>query len=118
MAPPTTWLTVERAQPVVPLLLMVCRLKPPTKEPQGMLAVLSRSPMFLAFDEVVVVLLDHRSPVGSTSPIKVKPPVPAGGSCLLVPPPGTKPLVWPANILIAPGVDGPYWSPQALSLIA
>src|ERR1700679_4163396 len=118
MAPPTTWLTVERAQPVVPLLLMVCRLKPPTKEPQGILAALSKSPMFLAFDEAVVVVLEHRSPVGSTSAIKLKPPVPSGSSLLLVPTQGTKPLVWPANMLIAPGFDGPYWSPHALSLIA
>src|ERR1700722_12214118 len=97
---------------------MVCRLKPPTNDPQGMLAPLRRSPMFLAVDETVVVLLEHGSPTGSTSPVSVKPPVPSGSSLPLVPNPGTTPLVWPANMLSAPGVDGPKVSVQALSLIA
>jgi len=112
-----TGLMLLRLQPVVPLLLMVCRLKPPTNEPQGMLAALSRSPMFLAVEETAVPG-EHTSKVGSTSPISVMPPCPSASSLPLVPTPATMPLVLPANISSRPGVDGPKASPQALSLIA
>src|ERR1700742_1132610 len=112
----TPWLFTP-AQPVEPLSLMVCRLKPPTNEPQGMLAVFRRSPMFLAV-ELPEVPVEHTSKVGSTSLISVKPFWPSACKDELVPTPAAKPLVLPANMLIAPGVDGPYWSPNMLSLIA
>src|SRR5689334_18282902 len=119
MALPTTWLCVERLQPVVPLLLMVCRLKPPTNEPQGMLAALSRSPMFLPFEWPCEVVLEHTSPVGSISPIKEKPPWPSASKAELpVPTVCTQPALVPANMLAMPGVDGPKVSAQELSLIA
>ncbi len=55
-------------------------------------------------DEVV---LEQMSPVGSGSPITVKPPFPSG----MTPLPGLTvlmtPLVWPETRLMAPGVDGP-----------
>ena len=73
--------------------------------------------MFLAFTEAEVPG-EQMSKVGSTSPIIVKLPCPSASSLLLVPTPGTTPLVWPANISSAPGVDGPKVSPQKLSLIA
>src|ERR1700678_868406 len=115
-----TGATVLRAQPVVPLALTACRLKPPTNEPQVRLAALSRSPMLLAVDMTVfdAVGFEQTSPKGSSSLVSVKPPlpsatVPAGVTAGLV-----TPLVVPANMLSRPGVDGPKLSVQALSLIA
>src|SRR5215475_8633518 len=99
---------------------MVCRLKPPMKEPQGILAVLSRSPIVLTFGKLpwAVVGLEHKSPVGSISPIMVIPPLPSSIRLPVVMEfVFVTLLVWPANILSAPGVDGPYWSAQELSLI-
>src|ERR1700712_3751155 len=119
---------VLRWQPVLPLLLMVCRLKPPTNEPQGILPALSRSPMFLAVIWTWTDGLEQTSPAGSISPMSVKLPslfgTPASADSRSWPiaevdvPGGTptgsvKPLVVPANMWIAPGVDGPKVSVQA-----
>src|ERR1700722_2035716 len=106
-----------REQPVLLLSLMVCRLKPPTNEPQGILAALSRSPMFLLVIWTCDVLLEQVSPAGSVSLISVRPPCPSA-IVLVEPTTLTAPLVVPENMLIAPGVDGPKSSVQALSLIA
>src|SRR5690349_7480329 len=119
MALPTTALCVERLQPVVPLLLMVCRLKPPTNEPQGILAALNRSPMFLPVKWPCEVVLEHTSPVGSISPINEKPPWPSATTLPpIAPVVCTQPAVEPPNMLANPGVDGPKVSVHALSLIA
>src|ERR1700722_15321719 len=120
-----------RLQPVEPLSLMVCRLKPPTNEPQGILAALSRSPMFLLVIWTCALGLEHTSPNGSTSPVNVKlpslfrtPASPAVSSAAItetgVPAAAgnVAPLVCPENISSAPGVDGPKVSLQELSLIA
>src|SRR5262245_37917162 len=78
VAPPS-WLRVEGAHPAAVLALMVCGVEPAMKEPQGILAVLSRSPIVLAFGKLpwAVVGLEHKSPVGSISPIMVMPPLPS-----------------------------------------
>src|SRR5271170_1323085 len=128
-----------RPQPVEPLSLMVCRSKPPTNEPQVILAALSRSPMFLEVIVAAMVVLEQVSPAGSRSPTSVKPPWPSGTAApaaarsgpmaaIVLGVPGgrragertgtVKPLVWPENISSAPGVDGPNVSLQELSLIA
>src|SRR5271156_2677802 len=128
-----------RLQPVEPLSLMVCRLKPPTNEPQGILAALSRSPMFLLVIRTWIDGLEQVSPLGSISPTSVKPACPSGtaapaaassgpiAAIVLGVPGGRRagamtgnvaPLVWPENISSAPGVDGPKVSLQELSLIA
>jgi hypothetical protein len=83
--------TVERAQPVVPLGLVMVRSKPPSNQPQVSLAVLSRSPMFLPDRLIDEVVLEQMSPVGSASPISVSPPFPSA----MTAPPGLTVLTTP-----------------------
>src|SRR6202042_3435274 len=124
-------------QPVEPLLLIVCRLKPPTNDPQGISAAFKRSPMFLPVSWVAINVLEQVSKAGSISPISVKPPCPSGTAApaaarsgpiaaIVLGVPGGRsagertgnvaPLVCPENISSAPGVDGPKVSLQELSL--
>src|SRR5579859_1268650 len=130
---PPVWPGLPNLQPVLPFALMVCRLKPPTNEPHGILAALSRSPTFLLVMPTVRLVAgpEQTSKVGSMSWISVRLPSglgtaspsakmavvnaadPTGGTT--VPsknfaPAGavkTAPLVWPAHMLSKPGVDGP-----------
>src|ERR1700732_2258751 len=79
---------VTPLQPVDWFSFEACRLKPPTNEPHGILALLSRVPIFGAFDMIVVpdppgwTAGEHTSRVGSKSAISVKssakPVVPSG----------------------------------------
>src|SRR6201999_347616 len=96
---------VERAQPTVPFGLTVCRLKPPMKPPHVRPFALSRSPMFLFFDDITAVgglfaAIVQTSPVGSRSPIIVKPPAESGIALGEVPPVTTAPLFWPETTSI------------------
>jgi hypothetical protein len=62
---------VLREQPVVPFSFTVDRLKPPSKKPQLMPAVLSRSPMLTPSICALLLAEAQVSPVGSTSLIRV-----------------------------------------------
>jgi hypothetical protein len=76
--------------------------KPPWNQPHVVPLALSRSPIFLFFGSVDVVVsrVSHLSPVGCGSPMTVVLAVTAG---LVV----VKPWVCPATRLSAPGVEGP-----------
>src|ERR1700761_2898004 len=103
---------VERKQPVVPVALRTVRSRPPTNEPHGIFAVFKRSPMFGADDWAVPLVgsvVEHTSPAGSISPISVKLSWRSfsrfGLGLVLAPSTCVQPLVVPANMLIAPGVE-------------
>src|ERR1700733_1163369 len=90
--------------------------KPPSNQPQVMLAVFRRSPTFLPAISVVGAVVDEQmSPCGSLSPNIVKPPWPSATMLLMVlvglvpllAAKPTAPLVWPEIRLTAPSVDGP-----------
>ncbi len=79
--------------------------------------------MFLLFDDIAAVTvlpaaIVQTSPVGSRSPIIVKPPAESGIALAEVPPVTTTPLFWPEMTSSAPGVDGPYVSVYAFWFIA
>src|ERR1700733_1726985 len=87
--------------PVVPLELVMPRLKPPANIPQDTPALFSRSPMFLP---VIWTVLgeEQTSLVGSSSPMRVKPPWPSATTPLAAPDEAIAPLVWPETRLTAP----------------
>src|SRR5579859_7263829 len=102
---------VLRLQLVVPLLLVIPRLKPPSNQPQVTEAEFIRSPTFLPVKKPLSVLLEQVSPLGSTSFVRVLPPWPSLTKYVVrLWAVEMKPLFWPEMRLMAPGVDGPYWS--------
>src|SRR5581483_5152546 len=86
---------------------------PPWNQPQVIPFAFKRSPTFLLFGSVEVVLsrVSHLSPAGCGSPITVRFNVTAG---LVV----ANPCVWPEMRFRAPGVEGPKTVLKELSLIA
>src|ERR1700733_5332995 len=94
---------VVRAQPVVPLLLVTLRLKPPEKNPQLTPAAFSRSPIFFPPMLTFALADEHTSLAGSSSPISVYPLCPSA-----TPPDAAPavyvatPFVWPATRFSAP----------------
>src|SRR5580692_4632720 len=97
------------------------RSKPPSNQPQVTPLVFSRSPMFLLVMVAVTPdVVEHVSPVGSESPIMVRPPLPSATAALLegVPLAGMSPSVCPEIRLTAPGLEGPKFVVHMLSLRA
>src|SRR5271156_5374170 len=109
---------VERAHPVVPLALVIERLKPPSKKPQVILAAFNRSPMVLPDMLKFALVEEQTSPVGSASPISVIPPLPSATVAEATFRGLMTPLVWPEMRLTAPTVEGPKLVPKEWSLSA
>src|ERR1700684_1916349 len=103
---------VEREQRVEPFEFVRDKLKPPSKNPHVMPAVLSRSPILVPPNWTVSpVTVEQVSPTGSESLTSVSPPLPSP----IVAPPGllsiVTPLVCPEIRLIAPSGEGPKLVP-------
>ena len=108
-----------RLQPVVPFGLVTVRSNPPANQPQESPAAFSRSPTFLPLMVTWLrVGAEQTSPIGSASPIRVRPPWPSATSS---PDPlsvALIPLVCPEIRLIAPGEEGPKFELYELSFSA